>query len=138
MFVSQRVPNINKHPKYFLKIFLMLFFLLLFILPSPPLCMSMYAPIYSNPVIFHWESAKSCCLLLRKTSLMEREVIIQYLPDGFIFSNTLEEGMNPPLPALGPVGWGWRINRLHLCRGVRLLLLNVLDMTLNNLMLRLQ
>ena len=37
-----------------------------------------------------------------------------------------------------PVGWGCRIHRLHLCRGVRPPLTSVLDMTLNNLMVRFQ
>ena len=37
-----------------------------------------------------------------------------------------------------PVSWGWRIHWLHLCRGVRHPLTSVLDMTLNNLMVRLQ
>ena len=35
-----------------------------------------------------------------------------------------------------PVGWGCRIHWLHLCRGIRSPLTSVLDMTLNNLMLR--
>ena len=40
----------------------------------------------------------------------------------------------------GPVGWGCRIHRLHLSRGVRPqhTLMSVLDMTLKNLMVRLQ
>ena len=37
-----------------------------------------------------------------------------------------------------PVGWGCRIYRLHLCRRVRHPLTNVLDMTLNHLIVRLQ
>ena len=37
-----------------------------------------------------------------------------------------------------PVGWGCRIHRLHLCRGVRPPSTSVLDMTLNNLMVRFQ
>ena len=36
------------------------------------------------------------------------------------------------------VCWGWRIHWLHLCRGERPTLTSVLDMTLNNLMVRLQ
>ena len=36
------------------------------------------------------------------------------------------------------VGWGCRIHRLHRCRGVRPFPTRVLDMTLNNLMLRFQ
>ena len=39
---------------------------------------------------------------------------------------------------LCPVGWGRRIHRLHLCRGVRLPSMRVPDMTLNNLMVRFQ
>ena len=35
-----------------------------------------------------------------------------------------------------PVSWGCRIHWLRLCRGVRLPLMSVLDMTLNNLMVR--
>ena len=38
---------------------------------------------------------------------------------------------------LGPGGWGCRIHRLHLCRGVRLPPTSVLDMTLNNVMVKL-
>ena len=38
----------------------------------------------------------------------------------------------------GPVGWGRRIHRLHLYRGVRLPQMSILDMTLKNLMMRLQ
>ena len=38
-----------------------------------------------------------------------------------------------------PVGWGWRIHWLHLCRGVRPPnQTSVLDMTLNNLMVKFQ
>ena len=37
-----------------------------------------------------------------------------------------------------PVGWGCRIHRLFLCRGVRPPPASVLDMTLNNLMVRFQ
>ena len=37
-----------------------------------------------------------------------------------------------------PVSWGSRIHWLHLCRGVRPPLTSVLDMTLNNLMVRFQ
>ena len=37
-----------------------------------------------------------------------------------------------------PVSWGCRIHWLHLCRGVRTPLTSVLDMTLNNLMVRFQ
>ena len=37
-----------------------------------------------------------------------------------------------------PVGWDCRIHWLHLCRGVRPLPTSVLDMTLNNLMVRFQ
>ena len=37
-----------------------------------------------------------------------------------------------------PVGWGCRIHRLHLCRGVRFPPTSVLHMTLNNLMVRFQ
>ena len=37
-----------------------------------------------------------------------------------------------------PVSWGCRIHWLHLCRGVRPTLKSVLDMTLNNLMVRFQ
>ena len=37
-----------------------------------------------------------------------------------------------------PVSWGCRIHWLHLCRGVRPPLTSVLDMTLNNLMVRFQ
>ena len=37
-----------------------------------------------------------------------------------------------------PVSWGCRIHRLHLCRGVIPPLTSVLDMTLNNLMVRFQ
>ena len=37
-----------------------------------------------------------------------------------------------------PVGWGSRIHRLLLCRGVRTPPTSVLDMTLNNLMVRFQ
>ena len=37
-----------------------------------------------------------------------------------------------------PVGWSCRIRRLLLCRGVRPPLTSVLDMTLNNLMVRFQ
>ena len=37
-----------------------------------------------------------------------------------------------------PVGWGCRIHRLLLCRGVRPPPSSVLDMTLNNLMVRFQ
>ena len=44
----------------------------------------------------------------------------------------------PLLCLLSPVGWGCRIHRLHLCRGVRLPQRNIQDMTLNNLMVRLQ
>ena len=40
-------------------------------------------------------------------------------------------------PQRGPVGWGCRIHRLHLCKDLRLPQ-RVLDMTLNNLMIRLQ
>ena len=36
-----------------------------------------------------------------------------------------------------PVGWGCRIHWLHLCRGVRPLPMSILDMTLNNQMVRL-
>ena len=36
------------------------------------------------------------------------------------------------------VSWGWRIHRLHLCRGVRPPPMSVLDITLNNLMVRFQ
>ena len=38
----------------------------------------------------------------------------------------------------GPVGWGRRIHRLHLCRGKDLSPTSGLDMTRNNLMVRLQ
>ena len=38
----------------------------------------------------------------------------------------------------GPVSWGYRIHWLHLCRGVRPPPTSVLDMTLNNLMVRFQ
>ena len=42
-------------------------------------------------------------------------------------------------PALScPVSWDCRIHWLHLCRGVRPPLTSVLDMTLNNLMVRFQ
>ena len=37
-----------------------------------------------------------------------------------------------------PVSWGCRIHWLHLCRGVRPHQTSVLDMTLNNLMVRFQ
>ena len=37
-----------------------------------------------------------------------------------------------------PLGWGCRIHRLHLCRGVRSPLMSVLDMILNYLMVRFQ
>ena len=37
-----------------------------------------------------------------------------------------------------PVSWGCRIHWLHLCRGVRPPITSVLDMTLNNLMVRFQ
>ena len=37
-----------------------------------------------------------------------------------------------------PVGWGCRIHRLHLCRGVTPSPISVLDMKLNNLMVRSQ
>ena len=37
-----------------------------------------------------------------------------------------------------PVGWGYRIHRLHLSRRVRIPPTSVLDMTLNNLRVRLQ
>ena len=37
-----------------------------------------------------------------------------------------------------PVGWGCRIHRLHLCRGVTPQQTSVPDMTLNNLMVRFQ
>ena len=37
-----------------------------------------------------------------------------------------------------PVGWGCRIHRPHLCRGVRPPPMSVLDMTLNKLMVRFQ
>ena len=37
-----------------------------------------------------------------------------------------------------PVSWSYRIHWLHLCRGVRPSLTSVLDMTLNNLMVRFQ
>ena len=37
-----------------------------------------------------------------------------------------------------PVGWGWRIHWLHLCRGVRPTPMSVLDMTIKNLMVRLK
>ena len=37
-----------------------------------------------------------------------------------------------------PVSWGCRIHWLHLCRGVRPHLTSILDMTLNNLMVRFQ
>ena len=37
-----------------------------------------------------------------------------------------------------PVGCGYRIQRLHLCREVRPPLMSVRDMTLNHLMVRLQ
>ena len=36
-----------------------------------------------------------------------------------------------------PVSWGCRICQLHLCRGIRLLPMSVLDMTLKHLMVRL-
>ena len=37
-----------------------------------------------------------------------------------------------------PVGWGCRILRQHLCSGVKPTAVSVLDMTLNDLMVRLQ
>ena len=37
-----------------------------------------------------------------------------------------------------PVGWNCRIHRLHLCRRIRTTPISVLDMTLNNLMVRFQ
>ena len=40
-----------------------------------------------------------------------------------------------PLTSYCPVGCGCRIHRLHLCRGVWLPTMSVLDMTLNNLMM---
>ena len=42
--------------------------------------------------------------------------------------------------SLGQVGWGCRIHKLHLCTGVKppATTTSVLDMTLNNLMVRLQ
>ena len=41
-----------------------------------------------------------------------------------------------PINIYCPVGWGCRIHRLHLCRGVRPPPMSVLDMALNNLMVR--
>ena len=43
---------------------------------------------------------------------------------------------NNTLSTVCPVGWGCRIHRLHICRGVRPSPMSVLDMTLNNLMVR--
>ena len=37
-----------------------------------------------------------------------------------------------------PIGWGWRIHQLHLYGEVKHSTMSVLDMTLNNLMVRLQ
>ena len=46
--------------------------------------------------------------------------------------------MYAQLKNLCPVGWGCRIHRLLLCRGVRPPQTSVLDMTLNNPMVRFQ
>ena len=55
------------------------------------------------------------------------------------FDLLYSEILSPTLTSLScPVGWGCRIHRLLLCRGVRPFLTSVLDMTLNNLMVRLQ
>ena len=51
---------------------------------------------------------------------------------GFLFNNPSS------LIVVSPVGWGCRIHRLHLCRGVRLPPTSVLDMTLNYLIMKLQ
>ena len=42
------------------------------------------------------------------------------------------------LKIVGPVGWGYRMYRLHLCRGVRLPPMSVSIMRLNNLIVRFQ
>ena len=52
-------------------------------------------------------------------------------------SSRLRSGFKTPLRNC-PVSWGCRIHWLHLCRGVRPPPTSVLDMTLNNLMVRFQ
>ena len=72
------------------------------------------------------------CLLYHKTK--PNQTLSSFTPDWvrsalyvFFSENTL-----------CPVGWGCRIHRLLLCRGVRPPPTSVLDMTLNNLMVRFQ
>ena len=55
-----------------------------------------------------------------------------------IFVSLLSLAMIINIPFNGSVGWGSGIHWLQLCRGVRLPQTSVLDMTLNNLMVRLQ
>ena len=61
---------------------------------------------------------------VQNTDILRKHIVILFLEKSYIYYGS-------------PVIWGCRIHRQHLCRGVRLPM-SVLDMTLNDLMLRLQ
>ena len=69
---------------------------------------------------------------LSKALSMRSVCVLFYFNSLLIFINLCHPNR------LCPVSWGCRIHRLHLCRGVRPRPTSVLDMTLNNLMVRFQ
>ena len=88
-----------------------------------------------STVFFQLSQDPGVCLLFSFLSLLLWDLLAQQNPldDKFIFSTPLI------LVRPCPVGWGCRIHWLHLCRGVRPPpQTSVLDMTLNNLMVRFQ
>ena len=68
----------------------------------------------------NWDSSKFCHVKLGWTWSNSNEAVLQIT---VIRASTSQS----------PVGWGYRIHWLYLCRGVMASLLSVLDMSLNNL-----
>ena len=89
-------------------------------------------------------------LLTGENRTFSKYLLRKYFPAAFYFSCDLfceylsvyifERNFHWYQLLFWPVGWGCRIHQLHLCRGVRPppRPMSVLDMTLNNLMVRFQ
>ena len=110
----------------------------------PPSSCGRHKSLSFNPstvnIIFWYSSTGCTCYLHRCISYFDSLARVNMQQNGGLCPSSGLQSENPrKLKRMTscPVGWGCRIHRLHLCWGVHPQI-SVLDMTLNNLMMKFQ
>ena len=126
---------------FFSKPLLMIFFFFLRQRWRAPYCSSLVIWSLQEMFIWFYNVSFVVCIIIRDLIVMGLALLRFFIAiwAWILFLLLSNCHKNPVLYRYDcPVGWGCRIHWLHLCRGIRSTLTSVLDMTLNNLMVRFQ